>query len=322
VAMTVVASALCALALTLVLTPVAMKVARRAGIVDKPGPLKPQSAPVPYLGGAAVMAALVPACAIARPVLLVPLFMAFALGVADDVVDLPPLTRLVCQAAIGTAIAFCVPTVFAHPVAVVLAIAATMVLTNGVNMLDGLDALVAGTVAATAGGFALIDSGSSRDLAVAVLCSAAAFLVFNRPPARIYLGDGGAYLLGAALTEMLAWTWAPGVRGSTRAGALLLVAIPVAELAFAVVRRARSRSALVSGDRGHTYDVMVARGRPVWFVSGSFVVAQVVIGAVALGVSSSRSVAAGVAAIVAIGLAMSSAAMAGGVLTPNGGSGS
>ena len=76
---------------SVVLTPVAMVVARRTGVVDRPGPLKPQAAPVPYLGGVAVFLAALVGAALGHPTVVAPLAGAVVLGVLDDRFDLPGL---------------------------------------------------------------------------------------------------------------------------------------------------------------------------------------------------------------------------------------
>src|ERR1700722_12275301 len=91
-------------------TPMAIVLARRTGGVDRPGDLKPQSEAVPYLGGAAVFLAAIVGGALGRPALLIPLGLALALGVTDDVARLPPLVRLPGQLAIGGVVAAAVPT--------------------------------------------------------------------------------------------------------------------------------------------------------------------------------------------------------------------
>ena len=158
--------------------------------------------------------------------------------------------------------------------AVVLVVAVTVLLINGVNLMDGLDMLAGGVAAVAALAFAVLLRGPGRQLAVALAAALAGFLVFNRPPARVYLGDGGSYLLGTALAVLLA---RPGPRtspstvgvGGTRPGG-----------------RARRRAGLRRGppaagpDRpcwpataGHPYDRLVAAAGPgprrAWPTSGS-----------------------------------------------------
>ncbi len=112
---------------------------------------------------------------------------------------------------------------------------------------------------------------------MSLIASLLAFFWFNRPPARIYLGDGGSYLLGTALAVLLTTAWAPGVGTATGLIALALVAIPVAELACAIIRRARSRQALTAGDRQHPYDQLVARGWPRMAASGVYIGMELIV---------------------------------------------
>src|SRR5471030_585566 len=87
-----------------------------------------------------------------------------------------------------------------------------------------------------------------------------AFLWYNRPPARIYLGDGGSYLLGTAMAVLLAQAWAVGVARPIGVLALALLALGAAEVVCAIARRGRSGRSLLAGDRGHPYDRLVGRG--------------------------------------------------------------
>ena len=306
-----------ALGAAFVFTPLCMRVARILHVVDHPGPLKPQSSAIPYLGGAAVFLALLVSTS-NHLALIGPLALATLVGVADDVADLPPVVRLLGQAVVGLTIAAVVTTRLPGPVAVVAGIGVTVVLMNGVNLIDGLDALASTVVASSAAGFALLRGGSSRELGVAIVCASGGFLIFNRPPARVYLGDGGSYLLGAALAELLLLSWAPGTRPATGVGALLLVAIPAAELGVTVLRRMRAGNNLVSGDRGHSYDRMVARGATVPLVVFVFFAVQVFLVALAVAVDASRSVAVAVAAVVVASVALVVTAVRSGLLVPEG----
>ncbi len=255
--------AIVALAVVLAATPLVVLVATRLAIVDRPGALKPQQHAVPYLGGVAVFLGVAVGAGAGRPSVLVPLAMALVLGVADDRVDLPPVVRLVGQMAVGLAIAATVPLHLPGIVAVVTVVASTVTVINGVNLMDGLDMLAGGVAAVAAVGFAVMLHGPGRSLAVALAASLTGFLVYNRPPAHIYLGDGGSYLLGAGLVVLLAEAWLPGTSLVVGIAALAVVAVPAAEVALAIVRRARAGQSLMAGDRGHPYDRLVRRGWPV-----------------------------------------------------------
>jgi UDP-GlcNAc:undecaprenyl-phosphate/decaprenyl-phosphate GlcNAc-1-phosphate transferase len=245
---------------SLALTPAAAAVARRVGLVDHPGPLKPHATPTPYLGGVGVAAGAAVGAAVFRPWLLVPLAMALVLGTADDLRPLPPFVRLLAELGTGAVLAWVIPTRFGGPGGFVLVMVAAVALMNGFNLVDGLDALCGTVTIAASVGFAVLLGGDARAFALALGAAAAAFVVFNRPPARVYLGDGGAYLIGTAIAALLAEAWAPHRSVATGIGALALVVVPGAELALAVLRRARRRSSLLLGDRDHPYDQLVRRG--------------------------------------------------------------
>ena len=309
-----------AFGVTAAAVPACIVVSRRTGIVDRPGPLKLHQDPVPYLGGAAVFAGLVVAGLAGRPLALVPMAAALGVGVADDRFDLDPKLRLVAQLGMGAVIAAVQPVHLPGLVGVPLVIAVTVVLINGVNLLDGLDMLAGGVVAVAAIGFAVLVHGPDRPVAAALAAALAAFLLYNRPPARIYLGDGGSYLLGASMSLLLAMTWAPGVRGPIGVAAMALVAVPVAELACAIVRRHRAGRSLLSGDRGHPYDRLVERGWPRIAASGAYVGAEAAVVVVVVVVAPRASfVVALVLDVVAAVALLGACALAGGMDADAGG---
>jgi UDP-GlcNAc:undecaprenyl-phosphate GlcNAc-1-phosphate transferase len=248
-----------ALVVALAMTPLARRVSFALGILDRPGPLKVQREPVAYLGGAAVFAALAAALAVDHPLWILPLALATALGIADDVRSISPQVRLLAQCSVGVAAGFVEPA--PGPAGVLVTAAFVVVLVNAVNLLDGMDALASSVVAISAFAFALL-GGVVRDPALALAGALAGFLVFNRPPARIYLGDGGSYLIGTALA-LLAATALDGQGAAAWIALPLLVSVPLADTAIAILRRARSRRPLFAGDRSHVYDQLADRGWPV-----------------------------------------------------------
>ncbi len=249
-----------ALGAALVLTPVAALVARRLGVVDRPGPLKVQQAPVPYLGGIAVFVALGLGIVVSwsRLSLLVPLALLTLLGLADDVGEIPPRLRLIAEVGIGLVAGAVVPA--PGHLGVLVTAALVVGLVNAVNLLDGLDGLAGGVAVASALGFAVI-AGSARELALALAGALGGFLWYNRPPARIYLGDAGAYLTGGALALAAALVLRSEHGGRGWVAVPLLVALPVFDTAVAIVRRRRAGRPVLSGDRSHVYDQLVDRGR-------------------------------------------------------------
>jgi UDP-GlcNAc:undecaprenyl-phosphate GlcNAc-1-phosphate transferase len=272
-----------AFVVAVVATPVAAAIASRLGVVDHPGPLKPQQRAVPYLGGLAVMAGVAGPLALERPSVLVPLGLACLLGLADDLSDVSPPLRLGFEIVVGVAAAAVVP---GRGVAgALLTIAFVLVLLNAVNLLDGLDGLAAGVALTSAAGFAVLLTGDARTGALALGGALAGFLLWNRPPARIYLGDAGSYLVGTGLAMLLAVAFADGEAVATSSAALLLVAVPVADTAIAIVRRARARRPLFGGDRGHVYDQLVDRGWRVSRVVVACIAAQAALAVLAIAVA-------------------------------------
>jgi UDP-GlcNAc:undecaprenyl-phosphate GlcNAc-1-phosphate transferase len=248
-----------ALVVALAMTPLARRVSFALGILDRPGPLKVQREPVAYLGGVAVFVALAAALAADHPAWIGPLALATALGVADDVRTIPPQIRLLAQCTIGVAAGLVVPA--PGPAGFLVTAGFVVVLVNAVNLLDGMDALASSVVATSAFAFAVL-GGVLRDPALALAGALAGFLVFNRPPARIYLGDGGSYLIGTGLA-LLAATALDGQGAAAWIALPLLVVVPLADTAIAILRRARSRRPLFAGDRSHVYDQLADRGWPV-----------------------------------------------------------
>ncbi len=269
-------------AVTVCCVPLAASVAKRLGILDCPGPLKPQAVAVPYLGGAAVLAGIGAGMATRDLTLLIPLLLAFALGLADDIADLPVAARLACEIVVcGVAVAV-LP--IGGPASALLAVAVVGLLLNAVNLLDGLDGLAVGSSLVSAVCFAVLLRGAPGDLALAAAGAFAGFAVWNRPPARIYLGDSGSYLVGTTLALLLVTAAIEGPAPRVSAGALF-VALPVADTVIAILRRWRAHRPLLVGDRGHVYDQLVDRGWRPAAVAVGCISAQVLLGAAGLIIS-------------------------------------
>ncbi len=291
-----------AFAVAVVVTPIAARVATRLGAVDHPGPLKVHRRPVPYFGGLAVLAAIVVPVARTHASLLVPLALAGALGLADDLGDLSPLVRLGAEVVLGVVAAW--TTARHDPLQLVLGVIAVLVLVNAVNLLDGLDGLAATVGIFSATGFFVVLGGSSATFALALAGALAGFFVWNAPPARVYLGDAGSYLIGTALA-MLFMATAQRDASVVSAG-FLFVGVPVADTVVAVLRRLRAHQPLLRGDRGHVYDQLVDRGWPAPAAVAACAAAQaalVGIGIAITALSAGAGVAVAIATVAVVGAA-------------------
>jgi len=135
-------------------------------------------------------------------------------------------------------------------------------LTNAFNFMDGLDGL-AGTAALIAGGvFAVVAAGTAvAPLSLFVAAAAAGFLLFNAPPARLFMGDVGSQFLGFAFATL-------AVAASAESPAVPFLAMPVlflhfiADTAVTFVRRLAAGEAVTEAHRGHLYQLVNRMGWP------------------------------------------------------------
>ncbi len=136
---------------------------------------------------------------------------------------------------------------------------ATVACCNAVNMVDGQDGLAAGLGAIAALGLAAVLAAGAfaTALPLALAGALAGFLVWNRPPARIFLGDGGAYAVGVLLAASAAQATSAGWHGLLAAGACL--GVFAYELVATIARRLASSAPTVRGDRDHSYDRLAER---------------------------------------------------------------
>jgi UDP-GlcNAc:undecaprenyl-phosphate GlcNAc-1-phosphate transferase len=206
------------------------------------------------------------------------------IGLIDDVLGLNPLVRLLGAVVAGVLLVTLGDSSFEVGVAVFWVIAVVVVV-NAINLFDGLDALAGsvGTVAIVGmAWFGATQGGTDPWIVLAIAGALIGFLFWNRPPARLYLGDNGAYVVG--LLSVWAAMWA----STDRMGgviAVALVGIPLIDLGVTVFRRGLAGTPFFSGDRDHTYDRLRQQGLSDAGVAAILTVAQVVWVAVLVGAS-------------------------------------
>jgi UDP-GlcNAc:undecaprenyl-phosphate/decaprenyl-phosphate GlcNAc-1-phosphate transferase len=260
-----------AIALALVLIWAARRLGFATGLVDRPagaGPappgqqeqLKIHTAPIPVLGGLGVLSAVLLTLLLARSsfplAVTAGVVLAAGLGFVDDARRLPAALRMAVLAIAGGLLAVGLPLDPLGPLARPGVIVLLLLLANAVNLIDGQDGLAGGLAAiASAGLAAVIAVNGDPALAVTVAGALVGFLAWNLPPARIFLGNGGAYGLGALLTVLSAQaTLGHGWHGLLAAG--LCLGVFAFELTFTVVRRLLASQGLATGDRRHSYDLL------------------------------------------------------------------
>ena len=250
--------------------------------------------PTPQGGGIAVIAAtLLVAAAWTNGALSLPLIGSAVLiamvGLVDDIRPLPVLFRLALQAAAVAAIVFTAPETARIVPALPLALERGLILLAGiwfvnlVNFMDGLDLMTVAEVVPVTAALALLgwfgDLSPSAALLATALCGAMlGFAPFNRPAARVFLGDVGSLpiglLLGWCLLE-LAWHGQP-------AAALLLPAYYLADATITLFRRMIRRERFWSAHRAHFYQRATDNGFKVPQVSGEVFALNLVLAVLAV----------------------------------------
>jgi UDP-GlcNAc:undecaprenyl-phosphate/decaprenyl-phosphate GlcNAc-1-phosphate transferase len=256
-----------ALAISALLAPVARSAGARVGLVDRPsgsGPLKIHARAIPVVGGIlTVTSAFLSLIAFGEPVaagVVAGSCVALMAGLVDDVRSLTVWPRLAFLGVAGVVVSIPLLSEW-HLLAAVGIVVLTMCTANGVNILDGQDGLAGGLVVSAALGLSLSlphDETRTMLLGFAVAGATLGFLLWNRPPARLFLGNNGAYALGTLLTVLCAvLIESRGWQGVLAGGTCLMV------FAFEVVstlfRRWRTRRSLTGGDRSHSYDLLASR---------------------------------------------------------------
>lgn len=137
-------------------------------------------------------------------------------------------------------------------------------ITNAINIIDGLDGLASGIVAivATTLGFVSILKGQ---FVVASICFALAgvslgFLIYNFPPAKIYLGDSGALLFGFILGEIAVWGALKTTTSVILIVAIIALGFPIIETFSSIVRRLVKRKNIFEADMDHIHYKLMYSG--------------------------------------------------------------
>lgn len=306
---------LVSLATSALLTPLARRLSWRWQILAEPGGRRRHRGQVPTLGGIAIFPAFILAVLLACYVLIPPesareamllrgvlwgSLLMFLGGLVDDRWELSAGTLFLLQfVAVAVAMAHQVfIQQFTLPIAGfeelkwqenVLHLLLMFVLTAGwilgmintINFLDGLDGLAAGVGAIAALLFAwhhysLVGRTTTAAFPLALAGALLGFLPFNFAPARIFLGSAGAYFLGYGLATMS--ILAP----AKIATALLVLAVPIMDVAWQIVDRLRRGQSPFRGDRGHLHFRLSDFGLPTRRIVLGYYLVAIVFGLAAL----------------------------------------
>ena len=290
--------------LALALVPVVMWAARRWDVVDRPGGRRQHRGAIPRMGGVAIYGGFVGANLLVRALpeawlpattdpneafrwlgLMVGATFVVAFGLLDDKYGFKSGPQYLAQIAAGAiAIFFTIfierinnpfgPGQIVFPWYVIwpLTIFWFMGFINTVNFLDGVDGLAAAVAGVVAVVLAIhmyrTGQASVMLIALALLGSVLGFLLFNWPPAKIFMGSAGSYLLGFTLAALGL------IAGARVATVLLVMGLPIMDVAWLIWWRWRHHKPLFQGDRNHLHFRLLDKG---------FTPRQIVLGYVAFG---------------------------------------
>jgi UDP-GlcNAc:undecaprenyl-phosphate GlcNAc-1-phosphate transferase len=271
-----------AFAITGMLVPLMIVISRRLGIIAMPGERHPHSRPMPLLGGLALfigfavatllfLPRLAPADQMGAAAVLIVSGIAAVVLVADDRWSLPPLVKFGLQLLISLIAVLAVGSEFQITfvslpgigivelglLAVPVSLFWMLGMQNTVNLLDGVDGLAAGVVMIVAITLVFAAAGTHEpdvvQLAGALAGACAGFLLFNFSPARIFMGDSGSHFLGTALGMISILGVAKVAVAFALAIPILALAVPIADTAWAIIRRGMSKASVAQPDLRHIH---------------------------------------------------------------------
>ena len=286
------------------LTPVMRKIAISKKIYDLPNAAhKTHKEPVPYLGGVAIIIGVTVisyAAAIYKNFskedfllltsVLAPAIVLGLIGLWDDLRNLRPGPRLAIQTVAGIFTAYILisqdtvgnPT-GSQTLDAIITVVWIVGICNSINFFDNVDGGAAGTVAISSLGLFYL-TFQNQQFFIAALSSVTAgatigFLLWNKSPARIYMGDAGALFLGV-LIATLTIRLQPDADAlwKSLATPILLLAVPILDTTTVVVSRIRRGVSPLQGGHDHLSHRLVKEGIPrrrvvllLWSVGALFV---------------------------------------------------
>ena len=277
------------------------------GAMDAPNlARKSQAEPVPYLGGVAIALGITLTTLAAVYVggnkngenagqlkdlaltVLLPALLLGAMGLIDDLRSLSPWPRLIAQSVVGTVVALVIVnsgttgTPFGtSTLNTAVSIFWIVGICNSINFFDNLDGAASGAVAIVALGvfFIAFDRGQELVSALSIVTAGATigFLMWNKSPAKIYMGDAGALFLGIIIS-VATIRLNPGIEPTWKSLTIpaILLAVPLLDTCVAVFSRLARGVSPLTGGKDHLSHRLVRAGltRPMaaialWVASGA-----------------------------------------------------
>jgi len=275
-------------AVALLVTPSVIRLARRARALAKPGGRRAHREPTPQWGGLAIMAGVFAAWATTLPLagllglvsdlsakhlagISLGALLIAGMGGADDRFELRPLPKLLGQiicASLLLPFGVRIEGLLAYPLpgwlGAVLTVFWVVAIVNAINLIDGLDGLAAGVTGIAAVALAVISTQRGQSgaalLAAAVAGGCVGFIPHNFNPAKVFMGDMGSHFLGYVVAAMSVAGTLKRAAAVTIAGAVLALAFPLVDTAFAILRRFLRGQGLSVADNEHLHHRLVNSG--------------------------------------------------------------
>ncbi|HTK32283.1 MAG TPA: MraY family glycosyltransferase [Candidatus Saccharimonadaceae bacterium] len=281
--------ALAACAVALFAAPFAMRAARALGALDQPGARRVHAEPVPRLGGLAMALGVLGVAWLARALpgpareldprpllgLTVAALPILGLGMADDVHGVRPLVKILFQALAGVvlvAFGYGVPEItnpfgaplHASALSAPLTVLWVVIVTNAINLIDGLDGLAAGVVTIAAATLWWVGRMHGdfyvMFLAALLIGATLGFLRWNFPPARLFMGDTGSHFLGLVLAAASLLENRKGTTTVTLLFPLVAMGLPIADSVLAFGRRLLAGQPVFRADSEHIHHRLLRLG--------------------------------------------------------------
>ncbi len=292
--------------ITFTAIPVIINVSKIKKLYDLPNARKIHARPIPSLGGLGIFAGFIIACLMTIPLKSASGFqyffaaslVIFFLGLKDDILILTPMKKIIGQAIAAFIIIYKGGIVInsmhgflgVHEMPEMIGMALTyltvIVIINSFNLIDGVDGLAGGlgifTTMVFGVYFYLVGEVHYATLGLAMSGSLLAFLIFNRSPARIFMGDTGSLLIGL-INAILAIHFIniaddPGTilkLNAPPAIAISLLIIPLFDTLRVFAIRIFNRRSPFSPDRNHIHHILLDRGMSHTAVCLSLVMANI-----------------------------------------------
>ena len=286
-----------------VITPYTIRLARKVGAIDQPEKRRINVQPVPRLGGIAVIVGFLLSSIYLLIIMtleksfnpfgdeqyfnkligiLLGILVLGTFGFIDDVKGLPAIVKL-----LGQTIAAVIVVSFGiqidnvnipfleqtlninnHVYIYILSVGWIVGITNAINLIDGLDGLSSGITLISCFSLIIVFTMNQSPIIAIILITALAgaivgFLPYNFNPAKTFIGDVGAQFLGFALAVISILGTAKTYTLLVLISPLIILALPIADTLFAIVRRVikgRSIKAIFSPDTGHLHHKLMKKG--------------------------------------------------------------